>query len=128
MTRMIVRPIDASEIDHLARAIRNHGWARDVPRDSVVNQGQEHDDPFFEAYRFVVPGYNVRPLELAGAVGIEQLKKLDDMLAIRRRNAARFVALFKDDKRFIIQRENGSSSCAVFASTTASFNLPLAAR
>jgi CDP-6-deoxy-D-xylo-4-hexulose-3-dehydrase len=99
-----------TEIDHLARAIRNHGWARDVPRDSVVNQGQEHDDPFFEAYRFVVPGYNVRPLELAGAVGIEQLKKLDDMLAIRRRNADHFVLLFKNDERFIIQRENGSSS------------------
>jgi len=99
-----------TEIDHLARAIRNHGWARDVPRDSVVNQGQEHDDPFFEAYRFVVPGYNVRPLELAGAVGIEQLKKLDDMLAIRRQNAERFVTLFKNDTRFIIQRENGSSS------------------
>jgi CDP-6-deoxy-D-xylo-4-hexulose-3-dehydrase len=99
-----------TEIDHLARAIRNHGWARDVPRDSVVNQGQEHDDPFFEAYRFVVPGYNVRPLELAGAVGIEQLKKLDDMLAIRRRNAEHFVAVFGNDRRFIIQRENGSSS------------------
>ena len=99
-----------TEIDHLARAIRNHGWARDVPADSVVNQGQQLDDPFFEAYRFVVPGYNVRPLELAGAVGIEQLKKLDDMLAVRRRNAAHFVQLFKDDPRFIIQRENGSSS------------------
>ena len=33
--------------------------------------------PFFEAYRFVVPGYNVRPLEICGAVGLEQLKKLD---------------------------------------------------
>jgi CDP-4-dehydro-6-deoxyglucose reductase, E1 len=99
-----------TEIDHLARAIRNHGWARDVPADSIVNQGQRHDDPFFEAYRFVVPGYNVRPLELAGAVGIEQLKKLDGMLAVRRQNAAHFVALFKDDTRFIIQRENGSSS------------------
>ena len=99
-----------TEIDHLARAIRNHGWARDVPADSVVNQGQRHDDPFFEAYRFVVPGYNVRPLELAGAVGIEQIKKLDGMLAVRRQNAAHFVTLFKDDTRFIIQRENGSSS------------------
>ena len=87
-----------TEIDHLARAIRNHGWARDVPADSVVNQGQRHDDPFFEAYRFVVPGYNVRPLEIAGAVGLEQLKKLDDMLAIRRQNAAHFVDLFKDDR------------------------------
>jgi CDP-6-deoxy-D-xylo-4-hexulose-3-dehydrase len=100
----------SEEIDHLARAIRNHGWARDLPADSILNKGQRLDDPFFEAYRFVVPGYNVRPLELAGAVGIEQLKKLDDMLAIRRRNAEHFVKLFKDDPRFIIQRENGSSS------------------
>jgi CDP-4-dehydro-6-deoxyglucose reductase, E1 len=99
-----------TEIDHLARAIRNHGWARDVPADSVVNQGQQLDDPFFEAYRFVVPGYNVRPLELAGAVGLEQIKKLDAMLAVRRQNAAHFVSLFNNDQRFIIQRENGSSS------------------
>jgi CDP-6-deoxy-D-xylo-4-hexulose-3-dehydrase len=101
---------DDTEIDHLARAIRNHGWARDVPADSIVNRGQRYDDPFFEAYRFVVPGYNVRPLELCGAVGLEQIKKLDSMLAMRRQNAAHFVALFKGDPRFIIQRENGSSS------------------
>jgi len=99
-----------TEIDHLARAIRNHGWARDLPADSALNREQPLDDPFFEAYRFVVPGYNVRPLELAGAVGLEQLKKLDAMLAVRRQNAAHFVGLFKDDPRFIIQRENGSSS------------------
>jgi CDP-6-deoxy-D-xylo-4-hexulose-3-dehydrase len=99
-----------TEIDHLARAIRNHGWARDLPSDSVLNRGQRLDDPFFEAYRFVVPGYNVRPLELAGAVGREQLKKLDTMLEARRHNAAHFVELFRDDPRFIIQREHGSSS------------------
>ena len=99
-----------TEIDHLARAIRNHGWARDVPADSVINRGQRLDDPFFEAYRFIVPGYNVRPLELAGAVGVEQIRKLDGMLTVRRRNAGHFVSLFKDDRRFIIQRENGSSS------------------
>jgi CDP-4-dehydro-6-deoxyglucose reductase, E1 len=99
-----------SEIDHLARAIRNHGWARDVPADSILNQGQRLVEPFVEAYRFVVPGYNVRPLELTAAVGIEQLRKLDDMLAVRRRNAAHFVKLLEDDPRFVIQRENGSSS------------------
>ena len=99
---------DDIEIDHLARAIRNHGWARDLPADSTL--GSRHDDPFFEAYRFVVPGYNVRPLEMAGAVGLEQLRKLDAMLAIRRANARRFVDLFKGDRRFIIQRETGSSS------------------
>lgn len=100
---------DDPELDHLARAIRNHGWARDVPADSWLNEGRSHD-PFFEAYRFVLPGYNVRPLEMCGAIGLEQLKKLDRMLEIRRRNAERFVSLFKDDDRFIIQRENGRSS------------------
>jgi CDP-4-dehydro-6-deoxyglucose reductase, E1 len=97
-----------TEIDHLARAIRNHGWARDLPGDSLL--GTRHADPFFEAYRFVVPGYNVRPLEMCGAVGLEQLKKLDGMIEIRRANAACFVRLFGDDHRFIIQRENGRSS------------------
>lgn len=97
------------EIDHLARAIRNHGWARDVPSDSWLNDGRA-DDPFFEAYRFVVPGYNVRPLEICGAIGLEQLKKLERMVEVRRQNAALFVNLFKDDERFIIQRENGRSS------------------
>jgi len=99
-----------TEIDHLARAIRNHGWARDLPADSALNRDQTLDDPFFEAYRYVVHEKHVRPLELAGAVGLEQLKKLDAMLAVRRQNAAHFVGLFKDDPRFIIQRENGSSS------------------
>jgi len=98
-----------TEIDHLSRAIRNHGWTRDVPADSPLHEGRP-EDAFFEAYRFVVPGYNVRPLEICGAIGLEQLKKLEVMIEIRRRNAALFVELFKDDDRFILQRENGRSS------------------
>jgi CDP-6-deoxy-D-xylo-4-hexulose-3-dehydrase len=97
-----------TEIAHLARAIRNHGWARDVPADSPL--GSAATDDFFEAYRFIVPGYNVRPLEICGAVGVEQLKKLDGMLAIRRANAAHFTRLFSGDERFVLQREHGVSS------------------
>ena len=39
---------DDTELDHLARAIRNHGWARDVLADSLLHTGKL-DDPFFEA-------------------------------------------------------------------------------
>jgi CDP-6-deoxy-D-xylo-4-hexulose-3-dehydrase len=99
---------DRDEIAHLARAIRNHGWARDLPVDAP--QGIWQTDDFCEAYRFIVPGYNVRPLEICGAVGIEQLKKLSRTVEIRRSNAARFVELFGGDSRFILQREHGSSS------------------
>ncbi|MHB1231968.1 MAG: DegT/DnrJ/EryC1/StrS family aminotransferase [Burkholderiales bacterium] len=99
---------DDTEIYHIAKSLRAHGWTRDLPPDSAIYE--KRDDDFYEAYRFILPGYNARPLELSGAIGIEQLKKLDDLIAVRRKNAALFTQLFNGDDRFIIQRENGSSS------------------
>lgn len=96
------------EIYHLAKSMRAHGWTRDLPENNDICEKRQDD--FFEAYRFILPGYNARPLEISGAIGLEQLKKFDDMVAMRRRNAQHFVDLFQDDKRFIIQRENGKSS------------------
>jgi CDP-6-deoxy-D-xylo-4-hexulose-3-dehydrase len=67
-----------------------------------------------ELYRFIMPGYNVRPLEMCGAVGLAQLAKLDAMIEQRRENARLFVRLFGSDRRFIIQREQGRSSWFCF--------------
>ena len=96
------------ETFHLMKSLRAHGWTRDLPYDSSIYDRGEDD--FYEAYRFILPGYNARPLDLSGAIGIEQLKKLDSMIAIRRKNAEVFVSLFSKDDRFIIQKENGKSS------------------
>jgi len=99
---------DDKEIYCLCKSIRNHGWTRGQPEDSPIYR--KRDDDFHEVYRFILPGYNVRPTELQGAIGKEQLKKLDSFLKMRRENARHFVNLFKNDKRFIIQREVGESS------------------
>lgn len=99
---------DNEEIYHIAKSIRAHGWTRDLPPDTKIFE--KRADDFFEAYRFILPGYNARPLELSGAVGLEQLKKLDEMVEIRRKNAELFTSLFKGDERFILQREHGKSS------------------
>ena len=106
---------DDTETAHLARSIRAHGWTRDLPAGSGLYEPRDED--FFEAYRFILPGYNVRPLELAGAVGLEQLKKLDGLLEARRRNAARFVELFAGDERFVIQRERRNARSSWFCFT-----------
>ncbi|HEX5214452.1 MAG TPA: DegT/DnrJ/EryC1/StrS family aminotransferase [Vicinamibacterales bacterium] len=103
---------DSEELDHLARAIRNHGWSRDVPAGSPIYEARDAD--MAELYRFILPGYNVRPLEMCGAVGSVQLRKLDSSIAARRRNAEHFVRLFSGDERFIIQREHGVSSWFCF--------------
>lgn len=103
---------DDRELFELALSMRAHGWVRDLPADSAIYD--KRGDDFYEAYRFILPGYNVRPLELSGAIGVEQLKKLPAMTAERRKNWVLFQKLFAGDNRFIIQRENGKSSAFSF--------------
>tara|TARA_B110000444_G_scaffold190379_1_gene179944 strand:- start:19 stop:696 length:678 start_codon:yes stop_codon:yes gene_type:complete len=103
---------DDIEINQLARSIRSHGWTRDLPEESTLFK--KYDDDFFEAYRFILPAYNVRPQEINAAVGLEQLKKLPRFTEIRRKNLKTFEKFFGNDDRFIIQCENGKSSSFCF--------------
>lgn len=99
---------DDEEIYHILLSLRAHGWTRNLPKYNQICT--KSDDAFEESFNFVLPGYNVRPVEMSGAIGIEQLKKLPAFLAHRRQNAALFKELFKDSKDFYIQEEIGSSS------------------
>ena len=90
------------------KSIRAHGWTRDLPVENFVHNksGDEWDDLF----RFVLPGYNLRPLELEGALGQSQIRKLDGFISHRRANA---TILLKEASRFPnikLQKENGESS------------------
>ena len=99
---------DDEECYHLLLALRAHGWTRNLPAKNHV--ADKSDNWFEESFRFVIPGYNVRPLEMSGAIGSEQLKKLPSFIDQRRKNAELFVDTFKNDDRFLIQKEIGASS------------------
>jgi len=75
-------------------SIRAHGWTRELPERNLVHD--KTGDPFKDLFRFVLPGYNLRPLEMEGALGIEQLKKLPSLVEGRQRNAEVFLSLFAD--------------------------------
>lgn len=100
---------DDEELYHILLSIRSHGWTRHLPWPNKLVQRDERGD-FYEAFRFILPGYNVRPLEIAGAIGIEQLARLPGFVAQRRANAARFQALFSGLDSVAIQQELGESS------------------
>ncbi|WP_454169901.1 DegT/DnrJ/EryC1/StrS family aminotransferase [Microbacterium paulum] len=89
-------------------SLRSHGWTRELPAENLVHDksGNAWDDLF----RFVLPGYNVRPLEMEGALGLEQLKKVPELVAGRRANAAYFVERFQELPDVRIQSETGESS------------------
>ncbi len=84
---------DDEALYKLMLSLRAHGWTRDWPENSSSDN-----------YCFVVPGYNVRPLELAGALGLSQLDRLESILAGRMKNAGEFLKLMEDHSQIRIQK------------------------
>lgn len=107
---------DSEELFHILLSLREHGWTRSLPEQNLVT-GTKSENSFEESFKFVLPGYNVRPLEISGAIGIEQLKKLGKFLECRKQNGKYFVDYFSDHPIFSIQKEIGQSSWFGFALT-----------
>lgn len=100
---------DDEELYHVMLSLRAHGWTRNLPKFNKVT-GEKSDDPFEESFRFVLPGYNLRPLEMSGALGQEQLKKLPSLIKGRRTNGALVQQHLGQHPLFHIQEEIGDSS------------------
>jgi CDP-6-deoxy-D-xylo-4-hexulose-3-dehydrase len=75
------------------RSIRSHGWSRDRTDAPIWHAGFSDTDSRF---MFVSTGFNVRPMEIQAAVGIEQLADLETFVK-RRREIASFIAKETDD-------------------------------
>lgn len=89
-------------------SLRAHGWTRELERENLIHN--KTGDAFEDSFRFILPGYNLRPVEMSGALGREQLRKVPDIIAGRRANAALFHQHFADREDLRIQRETGESS------------------
>ena len=100
---------DDEELYHIALSIRAHGWTRNLPKNNLVT-GEKSDIPFEEAFKFVLPGYNLRPLEMSGAIGKEQLKKVPMIVTNRRKNAEKFKSMIQSFDWLISQKEIEQSS------------------
>ena len=99
---------DNEELYHIILSLRAHGWTRNLPNKSKIHTKSK--DAFEEQFKFILPGYNLRPLEMSGAIGIEQLKKLPSFITNRINNAKYFKEIFSKYEEFITQNEIGKSS------------------
>ena len=67
-------------------SMRAHGWSRNrLDREQIELKFPEKDKNFL----FVTSGYNFRPMEFQGALGISQLGKLDNFIEQRIANVTR---------------------------------------
>ena len=83
-----------STIDEKIRCLRNHGMTKDP------NQLENNDGPW--CYEMHEVGFNYRITDIQCALGISQLKKLDDFVVRRMKIAERYDEAFGSDERFII--------------------------
>ncbi|MCE2517214.1 MAG: DegT/DnrJ/EryC1/StrS family aminotransferase, partial [Alphaproteobacteria bacterium] len=77
------------------RSMRAHGWIRDrSDRDQIkhLNADANIDDRWL----FVLPGFNLRPTEIQGAIGQVQLSRIDGYIKDRKGIANHVASVFSD--------------------------------
>ena len=51
-------------------SIRSHGWTRHLNNQSTIHKKSKNE--FDEMFNFILPGFNLRPIEMEGAIGIRK--------------------------------------------------------
>lgn len=83
---------DDEDLYENLKMIRSHGWARNNSKDFKKRLVDENCvDSFYDAYTFYDLAYNIRPTEINGFIGNNQLKHWDSITKKREEN-------FKDFK------------------------------
>ncbi len=106
---------DDDDLYELALCMRAHGWSRNLPahgwsRNLPTGSSLRVRPEIPGDYQFLLPGYNLRPTEIAAAVGRAQLRRLDEMNSIRRDNATLFITLFGSNPRWQIQEVHAGAN------------------
>lgn len=70
------------------RSIRSHGWSRDR---SDVSEWTREISGTDAKFLFVTTGYNIRPMEIQAAIGINQIKDIDSFVHKRREIATKVI-------------------------------------
>lgn len=75
------------ELTEMLRIVRANGWDRNL---TIAQQNKWRSkyniDQFFAMYSFYDLGYNLRPTDITGFIGLEQLKYLDKVIELKTYN------------------------------------------
>lgn len=100
------------EVYQQVRMLRSHGMVRESS-DPVVRKAWQQANPELNPdFIFAFPAYNVRNTEIGGILGLQQLKRLDEIVARRNHNLKRFLAKIDPEKYFTDFKLDGCSNYA----------------
>lgn len=92
---------DSKELHNMLLMVRAHGWSRNLDKATQDNLYLENlskiSERFYIPYSFYTLGYNLRPTEITGFIGLEQMKYLDKIIKKRNKNFKVYKRTVKDN-------------------------------
>lgn len=84
---------DDKNIATMLKLVRAHGWDRNLQskEQNVLRKAHKVESSFYSKYTFYDLGYNLRPTEINGFLGNNQLKYLDKIIAKRQSTFLKLV-------------------------------------
>lgn len=79
---------DDEELAMMIRLVRAHGWDRnlDLADQAVIRNKFNVNSTFYSRYTFYDLGYNLRPTEISGFLGNNQMQYINEIIEKRRKN------------------------------------------
>jgi CDP-6-deoxy-D-xylo-4-hexulose-3-dehydrase len=102
---------DNERLYGLMKMKRSHGMAKFL-EPKYYEEAIKNNPTIDPSFLFMTDGYNFRNTELNAVLGIEQLKRLDDNISIRRENFSYFMELLDPELFYIPYNDPGNSSFA----------------
>jgi CDP-6-deoxy-D-xylo-4-hexulose-3-dehydrase len=102
---------DSEDLYELMKIKRSHGMAR-LLSPSLYEEAIKKYPNIDPKFLFLTDGYNFRNTELNAVLGIEQLKRLDENIEVRRKNFDCFIKLLDPEIFYLPYNDPGNSSFA----------------
>jgi len=108
---------DDDELAEMLRIVRANGWDRNLNAMQQLRWRKKYDilSEFEAKYSFYDLGYNLRPTEITGFLGLFQLQYLDENIIIRNNNFLRFENFICLNDDLIILNHDHLKTISAFA-------------
>lgn len=107
---------DNPKLARMLKMTRAHGWDRHLKPDEQQALKNNHKiKDFYANYTFYDLAYNLRPTEINGFLGNNQLKHIDEIIKKRNANFVSLASAIYDNKNFIPIKHNHINMVSNFA-------------
>jgi CDP-6-deoxy-D-xylo-4-hexulose-3-dehydrase len=108
---------DDEELAEMLKIVRANGWDRNLPAKQQIKWRKKFSvaSEFEAKYTFYDLGFNLRPTEITGFLGVSQLQYLDENITIRERNFLTLENIMKENSDLLLIDHSHLNVVSTFA-------------